>query len=92
MLDRVARLPGAPCLLVRANRLGGLAFCHVNGSYRAIPASRGEINLENMLQVITLTQRSAKQQSYNLPPKSFFCWLFCLLCLAASQNIAHAGH
>ena len=48
MLDRVARLPGAPCLLARGTRLGGVAFCHVNGSCRAIPANRGEINHENM--------------------------------------------
>ena len=44
MLDRVARLPGAPCLLARGTRLGGVAFCHVNGSSRAISANRGEIN------------------------------------------------
>ena len=48
MLDRVAHLPGAPCLLARATWLGGIAFCHVNGSYRAIPPSRGEISRENM--------------------------------------------
>ena len=48
MLDRVARLPGAPCLLSRGTRLGGVAFCHVNGSSQAISASRGEINHENM--------------------------------------------
>ena len=48
MLDRVARLPGAPCLPARGTRLGGVAFCHVNGSSRAIPANGGEINCENM--------------------------------------------
>ena len=48
MLDRLARLPGAPCLFARGTRLGGVAFCHVNGSCRAIPANRGEINHENM--------------------------------------------
>ena len=32
MLDRLARLPGAPCLLARGTRLGGVAFYHVNGS------------------------------------------------------------
>ena len=48
MLDWVARLPGAPCLLARGARLGGVAFCHVNGSSRAISANRGEINSENM--------------------------------------------
>ena len=48
MLDRVARLPGAPCLLARGTRLSGIAFYHVNGSFRAIPASRGEINRQNM--------------------------------------------
>ena len=40
MLDRVARLPWAPCLLARGTRLGGIAFYHVNGSYRAIPVKR----------------------------------------------------
>ena len=48
MLDRVARLSGAPCLLARVTRLGEIAFYHVNGSYHAISASRGEINRENM--------------------------------------------
>ena len=48
MLDRVARLPGTPCLLVLGTCLGGIAFCHVNGSCRAIPASRGEISRENL--------------------------------------------
>ena len=48
MLDRVARLPRAPCLLARGTRLGGVAFCHVNGSSRANSANRGEINHEDM--------------------------------------------
>ena len=47
MLDRVARLPGAPCLVARGTRLGWVAFCHVNGSRRAISVNRGEINREN---------------------------------------------
>ena len=42
MLERVTRLPGARCLLPRGTLLGGLSFCHVNGSYRDNPASRGE--------------------------------------------------
>ena len=49
MLDRVARLPRTPCLLVRGIRLGGVAFCHVNGSSRPISANGGEINRENMV-------------------------------------------
>ena len=49
MLDRVARLPGAPCLLDRGTRLGGIAFYHVNGSCRAIPGSRDEINCEDIV-------------------------------------------
>ena len=61
MLDRVARLSGAPCLLARGTRLGGVAFCHVNGSSRAISANRGEINRENM------TARSEYFRSYHLP-------------------------
>ena len=38
MLDRVAR----------GNRLGGIAFYHVNGSWQAMLAYRGEISRENM--------------------------------------------
>ena len=48
MLDRVARLLGAPRLLVRGIRRGGVAFCRVNGSSWAILANRGEIKRENM--------------------------------------------
>ena len=48
MLDRIGRLPGAPCLLARGTRLGEIAFHHVNVSFRAIPASRGEIYRKNM--------------------------------------------
>ena len=62
MLDRVARLTGAPCLLARGTRLAGVAFCHVNGSSRAISANRGEINRENM------AARSEYFRSYHLPP------------------------
>ena len=58
MLDRVARLP---CLLARGTRLGVVAFCHVNGSSRAISANRGEINRENM------AARSEYFRSYHLP-------------------------
>ena len=61
MLDRVARLSGAPCLLARGTRLGGVAFCHVNGSSGAISANRGEINRENM------AARSEHFRSYHLP-------------------------
>ena len=49
MLGRVTRLPGAPCLLDRGTRLGGIAFYHVNGWCQAIPGSRGEINRENIV-------------------------------------------
>ena len=61
MLDRVARLPGAPSLLAQGTRLGRVAFCHVNGSSRAILANRGEINRENM------AVRSEYFHSYHLP-------------------------
>ena len=64
MLDRVARLPGAPCLLARGTRLGGVTFCHVNGSSRAISANRGETNRENM------AARSEYFRSYHLPVSS----------------------
>ena len=39
MLDRATRLPGGPCLLARGTRLGGVAFCHVNGSYHLLALS-----------------------------------------------------
>ena len=61
MLDRVARLPGAPCLLARGTRPDGVAFCHVNGSNRAISANRGEIKCEKM------AGRSEYFRSYHLP-------------------------
>ena len=61
MLDRVARLPGTPCLLARGTRLDEVAFCHVNGSSRAISANRAEINRENM------AARSEYFRSYHLP-------------------------
>ena len=61
MLDRVACLPGAPCLLARGTWLGGVAFCHANGSNPAISANRGEINRENMV------ARSEYFHSYHLP-------------------------
>ena len=49
MLDRVARLPGTPSgLLALGTHLGEIAFYHVNGSCRAISASRGGISRENM--------------------------------------------
>ena len=57
----MARLPGAPCLLARGTRLGGVAFCHVKGSSRAISAKQGEINRENM------AARSKYFRSYHLP-------------------------
>ena len=43
MLDRVGLPP------TRGTRLGGVAFCHVEGSSRAISPNRGEINRENMV-------------------------------------------
>ena len=61
MLDRVARLTRAPCLLARGTRLGGVAFCHVNGSSWAISANQGEINRKNM------AARSKYFHSYHLP-------------------------
>ena len=61
MLDRVARIPGAPCLLARGTWLGGVAFYLVNGLSRAISANRGEINRENM------AAQSEYFRSYHLP-------------------------
>ena len=48
MLDRVTRLPGAPCVLARGTWLGRVAFYQVNGSCRAITANPGETNCENI--------------------------------------------
>ena len=45
MLDKVA---WTFCLLARGTWLGGIAFYHVNSSFRAIPANRVEIIRENM--------------------------------------------
>ena len=61
MLDRVARLPGAPRVLSGGTRLGGVAFCHINGSSRAISGNRGEINREHIV------ARSEYFRSYHLP-------------------------
>ena len=61
MLDRVACLPGAPCLLALGTRLGEVAFYHTNGSRRATPGNRGEINPEN------IAPRGEFFRSYHLP-------------------------
>ena len=61
MLDRVARLPGASCLFARGGRLDGVAFHHVNGSCRTIPANKGEIKSKNMV------ARGEFFRSYHLP-------------------------
>ena len=61
MLDRVARLPGAPCLLAHGIQLGGKAFYHVSGSCQAMLANRGEISRENM------TARDEVFRSYHQP-------------------------
>ena len=73
MLGRVARLPGAPCLLARGTLLGGVSFCHVNGSSRAIWANWGEINRENM------AARSEYFRSYH--------WFASVICRTEWQSI-----
>ena len=81
MLDRVARLDGAPCLLAWSTLLGGVAFCHVDGSSRAISANRGEINRENMaargeffrnyhLPVLSAEQNDSKSEEINVRDES----------------------
>ena len=81
MLDRVARPPEAPCLLARGTRLGGAAFCHVNGSSRAISANRGEIYRENMaarseyfgsyhLSVLSAEQNDSQSEKVNVTDES----------------------
>ena len=81
MLDRVARLPGAPCLLARGTRLGGVALCHVNSSSRATSANRGEINRKNMaaqgeyfrsyhLPVLSVGQNDSQSEENNVKDNS----------------------
>ena len=81
MLDRVARLPGAPCLLARGTRLGGVALCHVNSSSRATSANRGEINRKNMaaqgeyfrsyhLPVLSVEQNDSQSEEINVIEES----------------------
>ena len=60
-MHKVARPHVAPCLLARDTWLGGIALYHVNGSCRAIPASRGGISRENM------AARGEFFRSYHLP-------------------------
>ena len=43
MLDRVAHLPGPPCLFTQGAQLGRIAFYHVNSSRWAILASRDKL-------------------------------------------------
>ena len=81
MLDRVACLPRAPCLLARGTRLGEVAFCHVNGSSRAISANLGEINREHMaarseyfcsyhLRVLSAEQNDSQSEEINVIDES----------------------
>ena len=76
MLDRVARLAGAPCLLARGTRLGGVAFCHVNGSSRAnrgdrenMPA-RSEYFRSYRLPVLSAEQNDSQSEEINVIDKS----------------------
>ena len=69
MLDRV--LPRAPRLLARGTWLGGVAFCHVNGSSRAISANRGEINSENMAApMLSAEQNDSQSEEINVIDES----------------------
>ena len=81
MLDRVARLPGAPFLLAWGTLLGWIAFYHVNSSCRAIQTNRGEINRENMeargeffrsyhLPVLSADQNDSKSEEINVIEES----------------------
>ena len=117
MLDRVARLPGEPCLLARGTQLGGIAFYHVNGSCRAIPANQSEMSLENNAgrgdffcsyhwPVLSAKQNDSQSEEFNIidgsqaenrpvpvqEAESFFGGPFCLLCLAAAQQLAQEAH
>ena len=75
------RLPGAPCLLAPGARLGGIAFYHVNGSYRAIPACQNEINYGDMvargeffcsyhLSVLSAEQNDSQSEEINVIDES----------------------
>ena len=81
MLDRVAHLPEASCLLARGTRLGRIAFCHVNGPCLAIPDSRGEIKRENIaapgesflgyhLSVLSAAQNDSQSKNINVIDES----------------------
>ena len=61
ILDRVAHLPGPPCLLAQGTQLDEVTFCHVNGSSQAISANQAEINCENMV------AQSEYFRSYHVP-------------------------
>ena len=62
MVDRVARLPGAPCLLARGTRLGGVrSFLPCKQFDPGYLANRGEINRKKM------AARSEYFRSYHLP-------------------------
>ena len=81
MLDRVARLPGAPYLLTRGTQLGRVTFCHVNSSSWATSANWGEINHENMaaqieyirsyyLPVLSAEQNDSQSEEINVIDES----------------------
>ena len=70
MLDRIARLPGAPCLLARGTQLGEIAFYYVKGLCWAILGSQGEINRANSrsyhLPVLSAEQKDSQSEEINL--------------------------
>ena len=70
MLDRVARLPGAPCLLARGTRLGGVAFYHVNGSCRENMAARGEFFRSFHLSVLSAERNNSQSEEINVIDES----------------------
>ena len=81
MLDKLARLPGATCLLARSTRQGGKAFYHVNTSCRAIQVCRDEINHKDMavqgeffcsyhLPVLSAEQNDSQSEEINVIEES----------------------
>ena len=84
MLDRVARLPGAPCLLSGGTRLGVVAFYHVNGSCQPICRTKRQSIWRDQCNRRVSGREQARARAGS--------WKFCLLCLVAAQKIAHAAH
>ena len=77
MLDRVARLPGAPCLHARGTRLGGIAFYHVNVGAGLSRLAEVRLTAKTLINMAARAEffrschlQSAEQQPYALKSRS----------------------